>query len=424
MNLEGALTSKPSLLSDAMLGTVGAVASTALSGIASIVIARELGVTARGRWAVIASLAVMVSAIASSGLPTAAAYAGARLRSVDRVRLVQAAIAGALALGVLAALAYLAAAAIVQPPAPTFAIVAGLTIPLATVWYSVTHQVTLTAASMRWYASAQLVVSVVTLAAVLVLAFTTGLTVLLVVLVSAGAQLTGAAVSVSALRRRRAIGDRPLLSGPKMAAHVLRPYLSYALITFATLSLTQIVQRFDVLLVNGYRGPHAAGLYAVAVQVTDLMLVVPTALGFVMFRRGARAAPDHYSDALVILRWTTLFGIVAALLALVLAGWAVPLVFGSSYHGSVAPLRWLLPGTVAFSLQSVLSNYLAGRGRPRIVLVAWLLGAVVGIGADLLVIPADGVVGAAIVASLSYVLVTGIHVRALRSIRPARAAAA
>ena len=50
-----------------------------------------------------------------------------------------------------------------------------------------------------------------------------------------------------------------------------------------------MVQRVDVLLVNGYEGSHAAGLYAVAVQFADLLLVVPAALGLVVFRRGASA---------------------------------------------------------------------------------------------------------------------------------------
>jgi O-antigen/teichoic acid export membrane protein len=306
---------------------------------------------------------------------------------------------------------------VIEPPAPTAAVIAGLAIPLTTVWYAVTHQMALTAASMRAYALAQVAASIVTLVAVVGLSVAAGLTVLMVIIVSAAAQTTGAAVSLIALRHHRTLGTRRYIAGPEAVAHILRPYLAYAVITFATLSLTQIVQRVDLLLVNGFRGPHDAGLYAVAVQITDLMLVVPAALGFVMFRRGSRSTPGHFADVMVVLRATALFGIGASLLALILAGWAIPLVFGAAYRGSVAPFRWLLPGTIAFSLQSVLSNYLAGRGRPRIVMVAWLAGAVVVIGADLLVIPAYGIVGAAVVSSISYVLVTAIHARAMRTVQ-------
>jgi O-antigen/teichoic acid export membrane protein len=407
-----------SLLSDATLGTLGAVGGTVISGIASIIIARGLGVTARGRWAVISSLAVLIATIASVGFPAAAAYAAARVQSAARPQIIRSSLTGAGVLGMLAALVYLAVAAVIRPPASSLAVGLGCVIPLATLWYAVAHQLTLTVASMRSFAWAQLINAVVTLVAVLALSAANSLTVFSVVLVSAGGSLTGAAVSVAALRGGGELA-RSWVSRPALALRVMRPYLPYALVTFATLSLTQVVQRVDVLLVNGFKGPHAAGLYAVAAQITDLMLVVPAALGLVVFRRGARSVPAHYEDALIVLRWTGAFAVAAAVFALVIAPWIVLLVFGSGYHGSVAPLRLLLPGTVAFSLQSVLSQYLAGRGRPRVVLVAWTVGAIVGVGADVFVIPTYGIDGAAVVSSASYALVTGLHFKALRAARSA-----
>lgn len=418
MSVEAQARGEGTLRSDAVLGALGAIVSTGLSGIASIVIARELGVTGRGRWAVISSLAVLVATIASSGLPIAASYASARARGSERARTVQAALTLSAVLALLAGAGYLAAAAIIHLPAGAAAVVTALAIPVTSVCYTVAQRLTLTASPMSWYAWAQISGSLVTLLAVVVLGVTTHLTVLMVIITSVGGQVVGTAVSLTALDRHEALGPWLGIS-IRSAARMLRPYLGYAVITFATLSLTQIVQRVDVLLVSGYRGPRAAGLYSVAVSFNDLLLVVPGALGYVMFRRGARSAPAHFSEALVVLRWTAAFAVVASLFTLVLADRLVRLLFGSAYHGSVEPLRWLLPGAIAFSIQSVLSNYLASRGRPRIVLVAWLTGAVIGIGSDLFVIPAYGIVGAAIVSSVSYIIVTGFHVQALRNIRPA-----
>ena len=295
--------SRASLFSDARVGVVGAAGSAVSSGLASIIIARELGVTGRGRWAVIASLTLLVATVASSGLPTAASYAGARLRANDQLRLVQAATAGAVALGSVAGLIYLGVALIVRPPAPAVAVLAALAIPAGTVWFAVTHALTLTVATMRWYAIPQLVISVVTLAGVIALALTVGLTVLTVVIVSSVSLLCGVALNLVGLSRHGGFRDPLLVTRPATVVQVLRPFVVYAMVTFATLSLTQIMQRVDILLVNAYRGPHAAGLYAVAVQFTDLILVIPGALGFVMFRRAAGSAPDHWDDVMVVLRW-------------------------------------------------------------------------------------------------------------------------
>ncbi len=277
-----------------MLSSGGALGSTLIAGIASILIARTLGVTNRGRWAVISSLAVLVGTLGATGLPIAAAYGAARLRGSERQRLIQAAGAAAVGLSALAAVVYLVLAAILALPAPTPAVAVGATVPIATILYAVAHQLTLTVSTMRSFALIQLANAAATLVAVVVLDAAGALTVLAVVVVSAGGASVGAATSFVALRRSDAIGPRPWVWRPRAISPVLRPYLAYSLLTFATLSLTQVVQRVDVLLLGGYRGPHAAGLYAVAVQVTDLMLVVPGALGLAMFRRGARASPSHY----------------------------------------------------------------------------------------------------------------------------------
>ena len=407
---------RSSLLSDTTLSTLGAIGGTALSGVASILIARGLGVTGRGRWAVISSLAVVVATVAATGLPIAASYAAARLQGEERSDLVRAALTGALGFSLLAAVVYLVAAVVIRPPDSTAAVALGALIPFASVIYTVTHQLTLTVARMRPFAWAQIASAIVTLAAVIALYAAGRLTVLAVVCTSTAGAVAGGVICIRAVVDSAALGSRLFLPA-RRAARTLRPYLAYALITFATLSLTQIVQRVDILLVNGYRGAHAAGLYSVAVQVTDLMLVVPGALGLVAFRRSATSTEDHYGEALAMLRFTGAFGVTAALFALATAGFLIPHVFGEHYGGSVAPLRLLLPGTIAFSLQSVLSQYLAGRGRPRIVLIAWTTGAIVGIGADLFVIPAYGIKGAAVVSSVSYLLVTGLHVQGLRALR-------
>jgi O-antigen/teichoic acid export membrane protein len=405
-----------SLLSDATLGTLGAIGATVISGVASIMIARELGVVARGRWAVVSSTAVVVAAIAGTGLPTAAAYGAARLNSPERERFVRASITGGLVMSLVGAVVYLAASAAIHPPVTAVTVIVGCSIPAALVFYQTLHALILVVSTMRWFALVQVITAVATLIAVLVASVLGQLSVLDVVAISAGSSTVGCGVGLVALKRTAGSPTRILIA-PVQAARLLRPYVAYATLTFITLSLTQIVQRVDVLLVSGYKGSRAAGLYAVAVQVTDLMLVVPGALGLVIFRRTAKSAPNHYGSMLVMLRWTGAFGVAAAAVALAAAGWVVPLVFGASYRGSVEPLRLLLPGVIAFALLTVLSQYLAGRGRPRAVVVAWLIGAVIGVGADLVVIPAFGIAGAAVVSSAAYLIVMALHVRALRDLR-------
>jgi O-antigen/teichoic acid export membrane protein len=285
----------------------------------------------------------------------------------------------------------------------------------------VVQSVVLTAGPLRWFVGMQVLTALAVLATVVAVAAAGALTIGFMVAISCATTVLATALGVRALAACGALGSERLVTGVRAAGPVLRPYLPFALATFATLSLTRLVQRFDVLLVNGFRGEHAAGLYATAAQFGDLMLVVPAAVGFVLFRRGARGVEGHWEDAQRAIRWTAVVCTAGALAILVLAGRIVDLTFGTAYHGSVPALMWLLPGLVLLGVQSVISSYVASRGRPRAVLLAWTAGAVLGIALDLVAIPRWGISGAAAVSSLSYAVVVALHVRALRQVREADA---
>ena len=77
----------------------GALAATGVAGLASIVIARTLGVSDRGLWAVVSSSAVLAATIAALGLPEGAAYGTARSPGRERGVVVAACTLAAAVLG-------------------------------------------------------------------------------------------------------------------------------------------------------------------------------------------------------------------------------------------------------------------------------------------------------------------------------------
>jgi O-antigen/teichoic acid export membrane protein len=91
-----------------------------------------------------------------------------------------------------------------------------------------------------------------------------------------------------------------------------------------------------------------------------------------------------------------------ALLAAVLAGVMIPLVYGSAFSPSVESLRLLLPGILVASMTKVLAAYIAGRGLIRYNLVGALIGLGITVMLDLLLIPEFGGRGAAVATTMSY----------------------
>jgi hypothetical protein len=83
--------------------------------------------------------------------------------------------------------------------------------------------------------------------------------------------------------------------------------------------------------------------------------------------------------------------------------------------GEEPPLPPALPHLGSRAWYQPTSRTVNARGA---VLVAWTIAAVVGIVGDLFVVPTHGIEGAAVVASLSYLLVAGLPVRPLLAVGP------
>ncbi|HWP64736.1 MAG TPA: flippase [Candidatus Limnocylindria bacterium] len=173
---------------------------------------------------------------------------------------------------------------------------------------------------------------------------------------------------------------------------------SYVQTLAATLHL-----RIDQYMIGYLLDPAQVGLYAVAVNMTNLLLRVPDALGTVLFPRltGAAEAQAHAATAEVTRLTVALVALGGFGLAVV-GPVAIPLLFGERFAGSVAPMLMLLPGIVMMSLYLILSRNFTSRNRQQINIVAAVLALVLNVGANLWLVPRWGIVGAALSSCLSY----------------------
>jgi antigen flippase len=81
----------------------------------------------------------------------------------------------------------------------------------------------------------------------------------------------------------------------------------------------------------------------------------------------------------------------------------IVVIFGPAYEPAVPIIRWMLPGIVAVSVTTVLSQYVAAIGMPRIVVLAWAIAVVMLVSLGSILIPSHAGVGAAAASSVSYV---------------------
>lgn len=224
----------------------------------------------------------------------------------------------------------------------------------------------------------------------------------LIVQVAAGAVISVAIWS----RARRAAGGLGRPSGPYLRAAYRFGTGVYAS-TVATFANTRLV----VLLINGYIGVAAVGLYTLAQAAADRVYLMADAAGTILFSRVAED-PERNSAGLtpVVFRVALLAGGAAAFVLAVVADWFVRILYTDVFADAVPALRLLLVAVVFSSGWRVLSMDLNGRGRSGLTAAVNCAAAAVNLGLAVILLPRVGLEGAAwsAVASAAFALGTGV----------------
>ncbi len=161
--------------------------------------------------------------------------------------------------------------------------------------------------------------------------------------------------------------------------------------------------RLDLLLVPALLDLAAAGVYVVAVRVSEVVAQAASAGGSLIFP--AVASSDDPARATALTEQTARRSVLlVAIAALALGALAEPIlaIFGPEYHDGVDTVRVLLLGMLPLTLTRVLAGDLKGRGRPGVVSVAMGVAVMVTLVLDLALIPRIGILGAAVASAAAY----------------------
>jgi O-antigen/teichoic acid export membrane protein len=223
-------------------------------------------------------------------------------------------------------------------------------------------------------------------------------------------------VVMMAFRRLRGIPARPLLNG-----EILGKLTGYGLKVYSFTILLYLNYRFDLFMVRTMLDLRQTGLYATAVSLAEILWMVPTSLGWVLFPSIARSSGAE-RDRLTLAVCRNAFWVMLVLCgALALGRNAVlRLFFGEQFLPASPALLAILPGILAMAIQLVLGSDLSGRGHPLPVTLAAALGLLANFLLNLLWIPRYGIVGASLASSVSYSIIALVVIVAFVRISGAR----
>lgn len=183
--------------------------------------------------------------------------------------------------------------------------------------------------------------------------------------------------------------------------------LGYARKTFIADLAQMLAYRCDIWLVLYFLTPHDLGQYVLAVNLGQMLWILPNVIGSVLMPHTSRNPFDAAAVARlgrVAVALLTMVGVVVAILGL----WMVPFLYGADFYPAGFILVLLMPGMIAIAATKIYSNYLAGLGEVGVNQRASLITLVLSIVLDLILIPLLGLPGAAIATSLAYIVTLAV----------------
>ena len=165
-----------------------------------------------------------------------------------------------------------------------------------------------------------------------------------------------------------------------------------------------VILRADLLLVNHFRGPREAGVYAVATQISTLLLLLPAVIGTLLFPRVSSEMDEGGQRTMQTTRVTALIMLLLCLAA-VPASFLLPYLFGAEFAQATPLLLILIPGVYLLGIEAVVVQHFNATGLPGAIPLFWILTVGFNLALNALFIPLHGSVAAAVISSLSYALI-------------------
>jgi O-antigen/teichoic acid export membrane protein/peptidoglycan/xylan/chitin deacetylase (PgdA/CDA1 family) len=161
--------------------------------------------------------------------------------------------------------------------------------------------------------------------------------------------------------------------------------------------------RIDQLLMGFITTEAVLGIYAVAVNGSEILLYLPSATGLALLPVIARSSAVDQSDrTLRAFRILMVITVPGTAVAMAVGTVALPLLFGASYEDSVSAFLLLAPGAIGYTAMTVFSSAALGIRLPLRSSVGAAVAFVFGLVFLILLVPTYEADGAALAATIAF----------------------
>jgi len=170
----------------------------------------------------------------------------------------------------------------------------------------------------------------------------------------------------------------------------------------------QLNYRLSLKFVDMFAGRAAVGVLSVGLTLSEGLWMLSRSMATVQYSRLSNAMDNNYAMRLTLtfIKITWIFTLVGMLLLLLLPVSVYTTLFGAQFADLRLVIASLAIGIVTLSVSMILSSFFSAINKPFHNTISSSIGLVFTIGLGFLLIPAWGIAGAGIAASVSYSMAT------------------
>lgn len=181
------------------------------------------------------------------------------------------------------------------------------------------------------------------------------------------------------------------------------PFYKFSFVGFLGMLVNFLNYRLDIWFVSYFKGSIQLGLYALAVNFSQLIMMISKIVSSVMMPYLAEDNDKQRRDIFKVYSRVNFIIISIGVLILYLIGnYLLIFLYGNAFYGSIAPFRILIIGMTFTGSSQLYSSFISTSGRNDLCLYTNLTGLFFTIVLDIFLIPKYGIIGSAYATLISY----------------------
>jgi O-antigen/teichoic acid export membrane protein len=188
----------------------------------------------------------------------------------------------------------------------------------------------------------------------------------------------------------------------KLDLSLMNPMLSFGIRAYLIVVFNFLNYKLGVILVKHYLTVSDVAYFQIAAGIAQRFWYFPNAMSALLFPTLLAMESGSAEFSAKICRNNLFLMVILAIIAIFIARPVVLMLYGAEYEVVAYALYSLLWGIVIFPFYKFLSSYFASQKMLGIGIFASLVGLAANIGANMMLIPRYGVVGAGLASSISY----------------------